>query len=69
MAGSTNFMQSHVDNREVVIGYADGTSARLALRNPETWWPIEQNYFIDDYQFPLAGPLPSRVDLQTGTIR
>lgn len=69
MAGSTNFMQSRMDNGEVVATYADGSSARLALRNPETWWPIEQDYFIDDYQFPLEGPLPPRVDLRTGKIR
>jgi hypothetical protein len=69
MAGSTNFMQSHIDNGEVVVAYADGSSTRLALRNPETWWPIDQDYFIDDYQFPLESPLPPRVDLRTGKIR
>jgi hypothetical protein len=69
MAGSTNFMQSHIDNGEVLVRYSDGSSARLALRNPENWWPIEQDYFIDDYQFPLAGPLPPRVNLRTGEIR
>lgn len=69
MSGSTNFMQSRMDNGEVVVTYTDGTSARLALRNPETWWPIEQDYFIDDYQFPMDGPLPPRVDLKTGNIR
>jgi hypothetical protein len=69
MAGSTNFMQSRMDNGEVVATYADGSSARLALRNPETWWPIEQDYFIDDYQFPLEGALPPRVDLRTGKVR
>jgi hypothetical protein len=69
MAGSTNFMQSRMDNGEVVVTYTDGGSTRLALRNPETWWPIEQDYFIDDYQFPMVGPLPPRVDLKTGNIR
>jgi len=69
MAGSTNFMQSRMNNGEVVVRYTDGTSARLPLRNPETWWPIEQDYFIDDYQFPMHGPLPPRVDLKTGKIR
>ncbi len=69
MAGSTNFMQSRMDNGEVVVTYTDGSFARLALRNPETWWPIDQDYFIDDYQFPMDGPLPPRVDLKTGTVR
>jgi hypothetical protein len=62
-------MQSRLDNGEVVVTYTDGTNSRLALRNPETWWPIEQDYFTDDYQFRLEGPLPTRVDLKTGTVR
>lgn len=69
MAGSTNAMQSRLDNGEVVVTYADDTTSRLGLRNPETWWPIEQDYFIDDYQFRLDGPLPTRVDLRTETTR
>jgi hypothetical protein len=69
MAGSTNAMQSRLDNGEVVVTYEDGSTSRLALRNPETWWPIEQDYFIDDYQFRFNGPLPMRVDLKTGNER
>jgi len=69
MAGSTNYMQSRLDNGEVVVTYTDGTTSRLALRNPETWWPIEQDYFIDDYQFRVEGPLPTRVDLKSGLVR
>ncbi len=69
MAGSTNPMQSRIDNGEVIATYTDGTTSRLALRNPENWWPIEQDYFTDDYQFRLAAPLPTRVDLKTGAVR
>jgi len=69
LAGSTNWMQSRLDNGEIVATYTDGTTARQALRNPETWWPIEQDYFLDDYQFRCAGPLPPRVDLKTGQVR
>jgi hypothetical protein len=69
MAGSTNHMQSRIDNGEVVVEYADGSSSRLGLRNPETWWPIDQDYFIDDYQFGHSSPLPPRVDLKTGQVR
>ncbi len=69
MAGSTNAMQSRLDNGEVVVRYTDGAQARLALRNPETWWPIEQDYFTDDFQFRVEDPLPTRVDLKTGTVR
>jgi hypothetical protein len=69
MAGSTNFMQSRMDNGEIVVAYADGGQTRTALRNPDNWWPIEQDYFVDDYQFPLCAPLPVRVDLKTARVR
>ena len=69
MAGSTNPMQSRLDNGEVVVGYTSGPASRLALRNPETWWPIERDYFVDDYQFRLVGPFPTRLDLATGRVR
>ena len=69
MAGSTGAMQSRFDNGEVVATYADGTTARLALENPTTWWPIDQDYFIDDFAFVRPEPLPVRVNLATGKIR
>jgi len=62
-------MQSRIDNGEVVVTYADGISSRLALDNPGNWWPIDQDYFTDDYAFRRDGPLPPRVDLQTGRVR
>ena len=69
MAGSTNPMQSRIDNAEVVVTYVSGPSSRLALRNPENWWPIERDLFIDDYQFRFPGALPERLDLATGKVR
>jgi hypothetical protein len=69
MAGSTYWMQSRIDNGEVLVTYADGTTARLALRNPETWWPIDQDYFVDDFQFRFFADLPTRVDLKACRIR
>ncbi len=69
MAGSTYWMQSHLDNGEIVVNYRDGGHARLALRNPDNWWPIDQDYFIDDFSFARPGALPPRVDLQTGRVR
>jgi hypothetical protein len=62
-------MQSRFDNGEVMVTYADGSTARLALRNPTTWWPIDQDYYIDDFAFARPEPLPVRVDLQTGKVR
>ncbi len=69
MAGSTNPMQSRFDNGEVIATYADGTTARLALSNPTNWWPIEQDYFIDDYQFRRPEAIPPRINLRTGEVR
>ena len=69
MAGSTGAMQSRLDNGEVIATYTDGSTARLALHNPTTWWPIDQDYFIDDFAFARPEPLPVRVDLATGKIR
>jgi hypothetical protein len=75
MAGSTAAMQSRFDNGEVIATYADGSTNKLTLRNPETWWPVDQDYFIDDFAFRLQltgetpAPLPPRVDLATGKIR
>jgi Domain of unknown function (DUF4450) len=75
MAGSTDAMKSRFDNGEVVVTYADGATEKLPLRNPTNWWPIDQDYFIDDFAFrlELTGetpvPLPPRVDLRTGRIR
>jgi hypothetical protein len=69
MAGTTNHMQSRFDNGEVIVTYTDGSTARLALHNPTNWWPIDQDYFIDDYQFRRAEPIPPRVSLKTGEVR
>jgi hypothetical protein len=69
MAGSTGPMQSRFVNGEVVVAYADGSTNRLALQNPTNWWPIEQDYFTDDFAFRVEGALPLRVDLATGKTR
>ena len=62
-------MQSRFDNGEIIVTYTDGSTARLALENPTTWWPMDQDYYIDDFAFRRPEPLPVRVDLQTGKIR
>jgi hypothetical protein len=69
MAGSTNWMQSRFDNGEVIVTYADGSTERLGLHNPTTWWPIDQDYFIDDFAFRRPEPIPPRVDLRSGLVR
>lgn len=68
MAGSTNPMQSQLTNGEVIVQYMDGTQDVLALRNPETWWPIDQDYYTDGFAFSLKLPRPIRIHLSTGKI-
>ena len=69
MAGTTNHMQSRFDNGQVEVQYTDGSRERLTLHNPTNWWPIDQDYFLDDFQFRRPGPIPMRVDLKTGMVR
>jgi hypothetical protein len=69
IAGSTLPQCSRMQHGTVSVAYTGGTSAKLVLRNPETWWPIEQDYLLDDYLFVNDAPLPPRVDLRTGQTR
>ena len=68
MAGSTNHMQSQIDNGQVVVTYSDGTKDSLALRNPDNWCPIEQDYYIDNKAFRAVTPRPYRVCFGTGDV-
>lgn len=57
----------------VTVHYTDGHSEATGLRSPRNWWPVEQDYMLDDYLFRLgddpARSLPMRVDLRTGKPR
>ena len=68
MAGSTNHMQSRIDNGLIVVTYADGTTDTLTLRNPDNWCPIEQDYYVDGKAFQTVEPRPYRVCLGTGDV-
>ncbi|MBD8489748.1 DUF4450 domain-containing protein [Echinicola sp. CAU 1574] len=68
MAGSTNHMQSRMENGQVLVHYKDGSQDVLSLKNPETWWPIEQDYYIDGHAFDIDVPRPIRIHLKTGKI-
>ncbi len=68
MAGTTNPMQSRFTNGQVVISYNDGSSEKLELKNPENWWPIEQDYYTDGFAFTTNAPKPPRVYFKTGKI-
>lgn len=63
LAGSTNHMQSRIDNGLVIATYDDGTTDTMPLRNPDNWCPIEQDYYIDGKAFYAANPRPLRVCL------
>jgi len=66
MAGSTNPMQSRITNGMIRINYTDGSSDTLLLRNPENWWPIEQDYYTDGFAFTTGADFPERLYLKEG---
>jgi hypothetical protein len=69
MTGVTFPQCSRMEHGRVTVSYAGGSKAELPLRNPETWWPVEQDYLLDDYLAIDNAPLPPRVDLRSGTTR
>ena len=68
LAGSTNNMQSRIDNGIVCVEYRDGSCDTLHLENPINWCPIEQEYYIDQLAFSSASLRPYRVHLGSGTV-
>lgn len=66
MAGTTNPMQTRMVNGRVLVVYTDGTSTVLELKNPENWWPIEQNYYDDGFAFTTDAVKPPRLYLKSG---
>ncbi len=68
MAGTTNHQQCHLVNGIVRIQYSDGSADSLMLINPETWVPIEQDFFEDNMAFDIKAPRPYRVQLSTGLV-
>lgn len=68
MAGTTNPMQSRITNGLVVVSYTDGSRDTLALKNPENWWPIEQDYITDGLVFNTGAPMPERLYLKDGVF-
>ncbi|MFD0990122.1 DUF4450 domain-containing protein [Mariniflexile jejuense] len=68
LAGTTNPMQSRFVNGEIIVTYTDESTEILQLKNPENWWPVEQDYFIDGLAFTTNAPKPPRVYLKSGSI-
>lgn len=68
MAGTTNHMQSQIDNGLIIVCYTDGSSDTLKLTNPHNWCPIEQDYYEDGLAFHAAQPRPYRIDFATAHV-
>ena len=68
LAGSTNNMQSRIDNGIITAHYSDGTADTLRLVNPVNWCPIEQEYYLDGLAFSAASLRPYRVHLGSGQV-
>ena len=68
MAGSTNAMQSQIENGVVRVGYTDGSADSLLLINPESWIPIEQDFYDDGLAFRLKARRPYRLHLKSGLV-
>lgn len=66
MAGSTNPMQSHFRNGELIFHYKDGSIDFIPLINPGNWVPIEQDYYEDGYAFTGSWYKPYRYYLKKG---
>lgn len=66
MTGSVHHMQSNMVNGLIRILYVDGAVDSLELRHPDSWWPIEQDYYTDDYAFSIETPKPPRIYLLKG---
>jgi hypothetical protein len=61
-------MQTRLVNGVLRVHYKDGSVDTLALVNPQNWWPVEQDYFIDGAGFTTGAPRPLRVQLKTGKV-
>jgi len=66
MAGSTNPMQSRIINGMAVVKYTDGSADTLLLKNPQNWWPVEQDYYTDGFAFTTNDDIPERLYLKEG---
>ena len=73
LAGTTFPQATGSTHATIAVAYRDGRSSTvMSLQSPATWWPIEQDYPVDDYIFLLDEddvPLPWRIDLSSGRAR
>lgn len=75
LAGTTFPQATRSTHAALTVAYAMGAAQSVALRSPTTWWPVEQDYMVDDYLFRMeAEPEPQavvdwRFDLRSGRAR
>ncbi|MGN0051693.1 MAG: hypothetical protein ACI37N_11010 [Prevotella sp.] len=68
MAGTTNSMQSRIDNALVIASYSDNTCDTLHLENPINWPTINEEFVFDGKAFWSAPVKPLRFRLDNGTV-
>ncbi len=69
LVGSTQNMQSRIENGEIRVRYAGGgPESVLYLVNPVNWRPVEEDCYTDAYAFRSAGRNPYRVSFLTGAV-
>lgn len=73
MVGTTNAMQSRIENGILRVRYVDGSCDELILENPTNWWPIEQElaqglpaFYFQKHDNDIQPPY--RMSLRTGEI-
>ena len=68
MAGTTNNMQSRIDNALVMAEYEDGSCDTLRLENPINWPTVNEELIFDGKAFWSAPVMPLRFRLDNGRV-
>ena len=68
LAGTTNNMQSRIDNALVLAEYEDGACDTLRLENPINWPTINEEFIFDNNAFWSAPVMPLRFRLDNGKV-
>lgn len=78
LIGTTFPQATRTAHATIQLAYGNGRRSEVfSLRSPNDWWPVEQNYLVDDYVFQMGRyqhfqpdlTTTWRVDLQTGATR
>ena len=75
LVGTTFPQATRSVHATVTVTYTEGPTTIAELASPHSWWPVEQDYMVDDYVFRMSDPegsfvkVPWRVDLQKAEVR